>query len=67
MVIGLAVPNQGKYEFLGGGVQKLSLAASSVLWGGNGWFAVEFWTPMSAEILLERSLHQLSIGAKITG
>jgi hypothetical protein len=38
-----------------------------VLWGGNGWFAVEFWTPASAEILLERSLHQLSIGAKITG
>ena len=54
-------------NFLVGGVQKLSLAATSVLWGGNEWFAVEFCTPTSAEILLERSLHQLSIGAKITG
>jgi hypothetical protein len=43
------------------------LAASSVLWRGNGWFGVKFWTPTSAEILLERSFHQLSIGAKITG
>jgi hypothetical protein len=62
MVIGLAVPNWGRYEFLGGGVKKLS-----VLWGGNGWFAVEFWTPTSAEISLEKSIHQLPIGAKITG
>jgi hypothetical protein len=38
-----------------------------VLWGGNEWFAVEFCTPTSAKILLERSLHQLSIYAKITG
>jgi hypothetical protein len=41
------------------------LAASSVLWRGNGWFGVKSWTPTSAEILLERSLHQLSIGANI--
>jgi hypothetical protein len=40
------------------------LAASSVLWRGNGWFGVKFWTPMSAEISLERSLHQLFIDAK---
>jgi hypothetical protein len=66
MVIGLAVPNKGRYEFLSEGDQKLMLAASSVLWRGNGWFGVKFWTPTSAEILLERSLHQLSIGAKIT-
>jgi hypothetical protein len=38
-----------------------------VLWGGNGWFAVKFWTPTSAEISLERSLHQLSISAKKQG
>jgi hypothetical protein len=38
-----------------------------VLWGENEWFAVEFWTPTSAKILLEKSLHQLSVGAKITG
>jgi hypothetical protein len=39
------------------------LAAISVLWRGNGWFGVKFRTPMSTEISLERSFHQLSIGA----
>jgi hypothetical protein len=43
------------------------LAATSVLWRENGWFGVKFWTPKSTEILLERSFHQLSIDAKITG
>ncbi len=43
------------------------LAASSVLWRGNGWFGVKFQTPTSTKILLERSLHQLFIGVKITG
>ncbi len=50
-------------NFLVGGDQKLLLAATSVLWRGNWWFGGEFWTPTSAEILLERSLHQLFIGA----
>ncbi len=43
------------------------LAATSVLWRGNGWFGVKFWTPKFAEILLERSFHQLSIDAKKQG
>jgi hypothetical protein len=43
------------------------LAATSVLWRGNGWFGVKFWTPKSAEISLEMSFHQRSIDAKITG
>ncbi len=63
MVIGLVAPNWGRYEFLGGGDQKLLLAATSVLWRGNWWFGVKIWTPTSAEISLERSLHQLSIDA----
>jgi hypothetical protein len=54
-------------NFSVGGVQKLVLAATSVLWRENGWLWVNFWTPKSAEISLERSFHQLSIGAKITG
>ena len=63
MVIGLALPNWGRYEFLGGDGQNLLLAAMPVFWRGNGWFGVKFWTPMSTKTLLESYLQQLSIGA----
>ncbi len=63
MVIGLALPNWGRYEFLGGDGQNLLLAAMPVFWRGNGWFGVKFWTPTSTKISLESSLQWLSIGA----
>ncbi len=63
MVTGLALPNWGQYEFLGGDGQKLLLAAMPVFWRGNGWFGVKFLTPTSTKIPLESSLQQLSIGA----
>ncbi len=66
MVIGLELPNWGRYEFLSGDGHKLSLAAMPVFWRGNGWFEVKFWTPTSTKIPIESSLQQLSIGAIIT-
>ena len=66
MVIGQALPNWGRYEFLGGDGQKLSLAAIPVFWRGNGWFGVKFWIPMLTKIPLESSLQRLSIGARKT-
>ena len=38
-------------NFSVGGVQKVLLAATSVLWRENGWFGVKCWTPKSDEIL----------------
>jgi hypothetical protein len=66
MVIGLALPNLGRYEFLGGDGKKLLIAAMPVFWRGNGWFGVKFWASMSTKIPLESSLQQLSIGAITT-
>ncbi len=66
MVIGLALPNWGRYTFLDGDGKKLSLAAMPVFWRGNGWFGVKFLTPTSTKIPLESSLQRLSIGVIIT-
>ncbi len=63
MVIGQTLSNWGRYEFLGGDGQKLSLAAMPVIWRGRGWFGVKFWTPTLTKIPLESSLQRLSIGA----
>ena len=63
MVIGLALPNWGRYEFFGGDDQNLLLAAIPGLWRGNGWFGVDFWTQTSTKIPLESSFQRLSIGA----
>jgi hypothetical protein len=54
MVIALALPNWGQYEFLGGDGQNLLLA---------GWFGVNFWTQTSTKIPLESSFQRLSIDA----
>jgi hypothetical protein len=62
MVIALAQPNLGRYEFLGGDGQNLSLAAMPGFWRGNGWFGVNFWPPTSTKIPLESSFQGLFIG-----
>ncbi len=64
IVIALALPNWGWYEFLGGDGQNLLLAAMPGLWRENGWFGNKNWTKMSTSILLESSFQRLSIGVK---
>ncbi len=67
MVIALALPNWGWYEFLGGYGQHLLLAAMPGFWWGNGWCGHKNWTQMSTRIPLESSFQQLSINVKKYG
>ncbi len=61
MVIALALPNWGWYEFLGGNGQNLLLAAMPGFWRGNGWLGHNNLTQMSTKIPLESSFQRLSI------